>query len=339
MTFDFSTDCQQDIHRQLHIEPKRKPSRLVGESTELRQIREYTRRVAGSDITTLITGPTGSGKEVVALELHDQSQRRNGPLVAINCAAIPDELLEGELFGYERGAFTGATSAYPGKLALADGGTLFLDEIGELSLIGQAKLLRAIEARQCYRLGGRVPHSFDVRIITATNRDLEAEVTNGRFRNDLYYRVAVAQLQLTGLAERIADIGPLARHFLAELRPNAAGTLPTLSEEALQLLRSHDWPGNARELRNAMEVAMLSSSEQGIILPSDLPPAIRQRTSMPCQLNPDSSEASHPALSTNAIRQALRNCAGNKSAAARALGCSRMTIYRHLRADPGLALA
>lgn len=308
---------------------------IIGRSTALARIRAVIARMQHTSVTALIQGPTGAGKEVVALALHRNSPRAGERLVALNCAALPDELIEGELFGYERGAFSGATQSYPGKLALADKGSLFLDEIGELSAAGQAKLLRALEERQCYRLGGHKPHSFDIRLIAATNRDLEAEVASGRFRSDLYYRIAVARVKLTGLAERPADIVPLARHFLAQLAAPHGGHPPELPEDVISALEGHDWPGNARELRNAMEVALLGSEAGGMVRLADLPDSIRLAApARPAQIQSDDLPARM--ITPSSIAGALRRNDGNKSAAARALGCSRMTLYRHLRANPAL---
>ncbi|UIP07831.1 sigma-54 dependent transcriptional regulator [Erythrobacter sp. SDW2] len=297
---------------------------LAGESRAMERIRERIRLLSHGDTTTLIEGPTGVGKELVALALHRQSRRRTGPLIAVNCGAIPDDLIEGEFFGYEKGAFSGAVNSYPGKLALAHGGTLFLDEIGELSLSGQVKLLRAIEARQCYRLGGRQPHDFDIRIIAATNRKLEDEVAAGRFRSDLYYRIAVARIEVPPLAARPDDIVPLARFFLSEFS-SAAGPVPGLREDASKLLRSHGWPGNARELRNAIEVALLGCMDSQLSA-GDF--ALDRK--VPCAGNVPSERAPAHALTASAIDRALQGCRGNKSEAARQLGCSRMTLYRHL---------
>lgn len=304
------------------------PVGLAGDSNAIDRLRQLVRRIGQSDTTCLIEGPTGAGKELVALGLHNCGSRRDGPLVAVNCGAIPDDLIEGELFGYEKGAFSGAVNSYPGKLALAHGGTLFLDEIGELSLAGQVKLLRAIEARQCYRLGGREPFHFDVRIVAATNRDLENEVAAGRFRSDLYYRIAVARIRVPALADRRDDIAPLAQFFLQDIAATSKRASPVLAPCAIEALQEHSWPGNARELRNVIEVALISQ-EGGMIYAQDLS-LPRRRASAAESLRPPSHIA-QPALTRSAIAEALRQCDGNKSAAARILGCSRMTLYRHLR--------
>ena len=291
---------------------------LVGASTAMRQLRGFLRRLAASSATVLVTGETGTGKDVAALLIHRWSGRAAGPLVALNCAAIPDTLLESELFGHERGAFSGAVAAYPGKLKLADGGTLLLDEVGELSLAGQAKVLRALEAREAWRIGARSPTRFDIRLVAATNRDLVGEVRAGRFRQDLYYRLAVAEVRMPPLRERRADILPTARHILRLMA--GAGQAPALAADAVQRLEAHGWPGNVRELRNALEVALVTRGD-GPIRAGDLPPTLgvapaRRRNSL------DEERA--------VLQAALRRAGGNKSLAAQDLSCSRMTLYRRM---------
>jgi DNA-binding NtrC family response regulator len=291
---------------------------LVGASPAMRQLRAFLRRLARSTATVLVTGETGTGKDVAALLIHRWSNRAGGPLVALNCAAIPDTLLESELFGHERGAFSGAVAAYPGKLKLADGGTLLLDEVGELSLAGQAKVLRALEAREAYRIGARAPTRFDIRLVAATNRDLAAEVRAGRFRQDLYYRLAVAEVRMPPLRERRADILPTARHMLAQMA--GKGRPVALTPEATARLEAHEWLGNARELRNALEVALVTRGG-GAIRANDLPASLgaaplRRRNSL------DEERA--------ALAAALARAGGNKSLAAQELSCSRMTLYRRM---------
>ncbi len=319
--------CQDAATGDSHASDERRQSRIVGESEHICAIRGHVGSLARFDVTTVITGPTGCGKEVVALDLHDRSSRRTGPLVALNCAAIPDELLEGELFGYEKGAFTGATRSYPGKLKLADGGTLFLDEIGELSPLGQAKLLRAIDTGSVYRLGARDPTRFDVRIIAATNRDLAEEVRSGRFRSDLYYRLAVAQVELWPLYRRRSDIMPLARHF-ARLVENSHAVGPLqFSDAAQRALVSYVWPGNARELRNCIELAGLSSTD-GVIDVGNLPGHVSGVQAVSVTRMAEGFDP--PATETERILEAIHGCEGNKSEAARLLGWSRMTLYRKM---------
>ena len=293
---------------------------LIGVSAPIANLRAFIRKLAPTAATVLITGETGTGKDVAAVMIHRLSRRAGKPLVALNCAAIPDALMEGELFGYERGAFSGAHAAYPGKLKLADGGTLLLDEIGELSLAGQAKLLRAIEAREAWRLGARAPTPFDVRIIAVTNRDLGEEVRSGRFREDLFYRLAVSQLRLPPLRERREDVVPLALHLLRQIGTDH-GTTVTLDAQALDRLQAHGWPGNVRELRNALEVAMISAS--GPVLGAiDLPSHIGRDGGAPKVRAGDERAR---------LIAALGDAGGNKSLAAQQLNCSRMTLYRRLQ--------
>ncbi len=299
---------------------------LVGDSASMAALRGFIGRLSGSEATVLISGETGTGKERAALQVHRQSRRAQGPLVALNCAAIPEALLEGELFGYERGAFSGAVSAYPGKLKLADGGTLFLDEIGELSPPGQAKVLRALETREVFRLGARTPTRFDVRVIAATNRDLEAEMRAGRFRSDLFYRIAVARLHLPPLRDRPGDIAAIARCLLAEMGRDARCPVPRLDDAAIARLARHAWPGNVRELRNALEIALVQGD--GLrIRAADLPAGIGAAgpAAMP-PADPPGPWAEERAT----LRRALAEARGNKTEAALALNCSRMTLYRRL---------
>jgi DNA-binding NtrC family response regulator len=295
------------------------PDGMAGCSAALTAVRDYALRLAPSNVSVLVTGETGTGKDCLAALLHRRGRRARGPLVALNCAAIPDGLLEGELFGYERGAFSGALNAYPGKLKLADGGTLLLDEIGELSLAGQAKLLRAIESREIYRLGATAPTRFDARIVATTNRDLRAEVESGGFREDLFYRLAVARIELPPLRERPEDIMPIARHLLRELAAASSLSVPVIASGVDAVLEAHYWPGNVRELRNVIEIALVTCNAAEIN-PSDLPPHICARAPALRQVGDE----------RGILLQALERAGGNKSVAAKALSCSRMTLYRKL---------
>ncbi|VAV97515.1 Response regulator of zinc sigma-54-dependent two-component system [hydrothermal vent metagenome] len=301
-------------------------SRLIGNSAQMSGIRDYIAKIADSDVTTLITGPTGSGKEVAALALHEQSSRANGPLIALNCAAIPADLIEGELFGYEKGAYTGATQSYPGKMKLADGGTLFLDEIGELSPAGQAKLLRAIETGEAFRLGARNASRFDVRILAATNRDLFSEMQEGRFRSDLYYRIAVAQIAMPSLSERPDDIISLARHFLRQMAERRTMPVPAFANCARRAMRGYGWPGNARELRNCVEISLLAC-EKGELRAEHLPAQIGRTAAEQTDTKDRYSTAKSE---KQMLFDILRECRGNKSLAAKKLNWSRMTLYRKL---------
>ena len=230
---------------------------LVGQSTEMHSIFAVIERVADTPSTVLITGESGTGKELVAKALHEQSSRKSGPFIKINCAAIPKTLMESELFGYEKGAFTGATSSKPGRFELADGGTLFLDEIGEIPVEMQVKLLRAIQESEFERVGGLKTIKVDVRLITATNRDLEQEIQRGNFREDLYYRLNVVPLQIPPLRKRTGDIPLLVAHIIKKFNERLKKSISGIADDALAVLESHAWPGNIRELENVLERTIL----------------------------------------------------------------------------------
>ncbi|NVB85454.1 MAG: sigma-54-dependent Fis family transcriptional regulator [Kofleriaceae bacterium] len=230
---------------------------LVGQSVEMQAIFAVIEKVADTPSTVLITGESGTGKELVAKALHEQSSRKNQPFIKINCAAIPKTLMESELFGYEKGAFTGATSSKPGRFELADGGTLFLDEIGEIPVEMQVKLLRAIQESEFERVGGLKTIKVDVRLITATNRDLEQEIQRGNFREDLFYRLNVVPLQIPPLRKRTGDIPMLVQHIIKKFNERLKKSITGVSDEALAALEAHNWPGNIRELENVLERTIL----------------------------------------------------------------------------------
>ena len=305
--------------------------RFVGTSPVIEALRSTLGRVAGTDLAVLVLGENGTGKEVVAQSIHFQSPRRDQPFIAVNCAAIPDTLLESELFGHERGAFTDAHESRAGKFELARGGTLFLDEIGDLSLAGQAKLLRVVEEKVVVRVGGSKTIATDARLIAATNQDLAAMVREKRFRQDLFYRLNVVSLVLPPLRERGADIVLLAEHFLREFSLRARRTPPRLTPAARQRLEGHAWPGNVRELRNLMErIAYLVPGEK--IEPEDLAfivgptsePATSILGSMPLAEATDQFQIDY-------IQQAMRRALGNMSQAAELLGLHRSNLYRKMR--------
>jgi two-component system, NtrC family, response regulator AtoC len=230
---------------------------LIGQSTEMQSIFEVIEKVADTPSTVLITGESGTGKELVAKALHEQSSRRGEPFIKINCAAIPKTLMESELFGYEKGAFTGATTSKPGRFELADGGTLFLDEIGEIPVEMQVKLLRAIQESEFERVGGLKTIKVDVRLITATNRDLEQEIARGNFREDLFYRLNVVPLQIPPLRRRAGDIPLLVQHIIKRFNERLKKTISGIADDALAALETHAWPGNIRELENVLERTIL----------------------------------------------------------------------------------
>jgi transcriptional regulator with GAF, ATPase, and Fis domain len=281
-------------------------------------------RVAGHTETVLITGETGTGKELIARTVHESSQRRSRPWVDINCAALPENLVESELFGYEKGAFSGADVSKPGLFELADRGTLFLDEIGELQLQTQVKLLRVLDRQPFYRLGGHRKIKVDVRIVAATNQDLEAAVREGRFRQDLFHRLSQFQLRVPPLRERAEDIVALAEHFLRLKNPNKS-----FSKQAISALLSHAWPGNIRELRNLVARMAMESSGAEIDftrLSASLtgePAAIRQTASMPV--------ANLDTMEEQMIVKALERTGGHRALAAQELGISRRTLSRKLK--------
>jgi two-component system, NtrC family, response regulator len=253
---------------------------LVGASQSMRHVYEIVSKVADSPSTVLITGESGTGKELVARELHRRSSRRDKPLIKVNCAAIPKDLVESELFGYEKGAFTGAVGSKPGRFELADGGTLFLDEIGEIPVEMQVKLLRALQESEFERVGGIKTLRVDVRLIAATNRDLKALIADGRFREDLYYRLAVVPIALPPLRDRKDDIPLLVQHFIAKYDQRLGKKVERVDEEAMQTLLAYGWPGNIRELENLMERSVLFA-DGPVIQGASLPDAIRERAPGP----------------------------------------------------------
>jgi DNA-binding NtrC family response regulator len=245
--------------------PSEDGDELVGSSPALLDVFKTVGRVAPTPATVLVTGESGTGKELVAQAIHRLSERARGPFVAVNCAAIPEDLLESELFGHERGAFTGAVARKVGRFERAHGGTLFLDEIGDMSLVLQAKILRALQEREIERLGGEERIALDVRVVAATHRDLAARIREGDFREDLYYRLAVVRLHLPALRERPGDVRALALHYAARFARTYARPLRSISPAALERLEAHAWPGNVRELRNVLERAVLMAPGQTLL--------------------------------------------------------------------------
>ncbi len=319
---------------QLELEARFGFDGIVGRSPELRAALDKAAKVAPTETTVLITGESGTGKELVAHAIHGTSPRREGPFVALNCAAIPESILESELFGHERGAFTGADRARAGKIEAAGGGTLFLDEIGELSPPAQAKLLRVIQEREFTRVGGTTTQKADVRLLAATNRDLLADVREGRFREDLYYRLAVFAVHLPPLRERGDDIRILAEHFLAEFGRRMGKSDDGLSREARDRLLSYSWPGNIRELSNAIERALILS-DGGAIRPELLGLPTRSPSvagpEAPSASKAPASGGSLPEVERRLVVDALRRTEGNKVQASVVLGVTRSQLYTLLK--------
>jgi len=293
---------------------------LIGSSLAIWKVKTYLRKVAQTGSHVLITGETGTGKELAAQYIHHHSARRAKPLVTINCAALPDGLLESELFGYERGAFTGATSSYSGKLKLADGGTVLFDEIGDMSPYAQAKILRVIETREVYPLGGRRSVPLDIRIIAATNRDLDQRMASKEFRQDLYFRLNVARVRLPALRERKDDIQLLIDHYVEKFAAQLGRRIEGFSDEAMQLLLRYDWPGNIRELINLIERIFIDPPRAKIAV-ADLPSSMRYLSPVHQEAAPTEREI---------LLYTLSQTNWNKSKAAERLHWSRMTLYRKI---------
>src|SRR5690349_516149 len=311
--------------------------RILGESEALKRTVSETQRVAQTEATVLLLGESGTGKELFARAVHHLSNRRDKPFVAINCAAIPETLIENELFGHERGAFTGASDRRQGKFELASGGTVFLDEIGELPLGVQGKLLRAIEEKVVDRIGGRAPVAVDVRVVAATNKDLKGAVEGGEFRGDLFFRLAVFPIEVPPLRHRGDDVVLLAEHFASEIGRELRGREARFTEEALATLKQHRWPGNVRELENAIERACIISDSL-VLQPADLgfgpADATESKNLDQLDLSGTLSEAGHRALrlvERRKIRSALEANLGNKSKTAEDLGISYKTLLNKIK--------
>src|SRR5688572_22482556 len=323
---------------------------LVGTSGEMQSIYEVISKVADTPSTVLITGESGTGKELAAKALHENSSRKNGPFIKVNCAAIPKNLMESELFGYEKGAFTGATSSKPGRSELADGGTLFLDEIGEIPVEMQVKLLRAIQESEFERVGGLKTIKVDVRLITATNRDLEQEISRGNFREDLFYRLNVVPLQVPPLRKRTGDIPSLVQHIIKKFNERLKKSITGIADEALAALESHTWPGNIRELENVLERTILfckgdriervdlqlvlaPSNQSGGMAPIDAAPIdddLDEHAEMSGSLK-EVVRAETARVERELIVKALDETGGNVTQAARLLKISRKSLQMKMK--------
>lgn len=294
---------------------------LIGNSAAMVELRQYIHQISPTDCSVLILGETGTGKELIAESIHVNSARRNHPFVCLNTAAIPETLVESELFGHEKGAFTGAAACQTGKLVFATRGTVFFDEIGDVSLGVQSKLLRALESRRVYRLGSNQPVDLDIRLVAATNQDLEKEIKDGRFRRDLFYRLSVVRIVLPPLRDRREDVPLLIDHFFRHYNLQWKRRLAGVSPRAMDALIAHNWPGNVRELRNVVEAvfASLSPEMQGVV---DIPPQVLRHLSF---------AANSPETERDRILKALVATNWNRSKASLQLHWSRMTLYRKMQ--------
>lgn len=301
-------------------DPLKNGHKMVGNSLQIQEIKNYIKKAAKTDSTVLITGETGTGKELVAELIHQNSSRQNKPFISINCTALPENLVESELFGYEKGAFTGADTLTKGKFEQAMGGTIFLDEIGDMSLSSQAKILRVIEKKEVYRLGGKSSVPLDFRIVAATNKNLESLLSEGKFRDDLYYRLNIARIYIPSLMNRKEDIPLLISHFIREMNKLFDCKIKGFSKTAQNRLFGYTWPGNVRELKNVVEASFIS-------IPS------KQATTMelPKQLLKEIAvSGTQPTDERTRVVSALLETHWNKSKAAKKLNWSRMTIYRKM---------
>ena len=324
-----------EIRRREYLSEKFDFSELLGQSPAMLELKETLALVAPSEATVLITGESGTGKELVARALHNNSLRHESPFIAVNCAALPETLLESELFGHEKGAFTGAHQAKPGRFELADSGTLFLDEVAEMAAVTQAKLLRVLEERSFERLGGTRTINVDVRVLAATNRDLEAEIEKGDFRQDLYYRLNVVQIPVPSLRERGAkDVRELAEHILSQSATRNRKPIRTFRPGALKALTGYPWPGNVRELVNAVERAVILSRGEQVEI-EDLPLTIQSWTAGGRKPERSTSDLSAgmtiKQVEAELISRTLAETGGNRTKAAAMLGITRQTLLNKIK--------
>ncbi|MDY6968087.1 MAG: sigma-54 dependent transcriptional regulator [Spirochaetota bacterium] len=316
---------QENLHLHRELEKKYKFEEIIGKSKKMQEIFELVRSVAETDVVVMIRGESGTGKELIAKAIHINSKRKNGPLIDLSCGALPENLLESELFGYEKGAFTGAQQTRKGKIEMANGGTLFLDEIGDISSKTQMNLLRVLQEKNFYRIGSNKSVNVDIRVISATNRDLEEAVRNGIFREDLYYRLNVVDIYLPPLRERKSDIPLLADHFLQKYKRTSTKKIESISGEAMEALISYSWPGNVRELENIIERAIVIGKSDEIIL-EDLPINI--------QNGADETQSSSRTLANiekKHIVKILHENNWNISKSAHELNIDRVTLYNKIR--------
>lgn len=327
---EIRTVVKQALSKSNHADPVITSNRLriIGQSPQIQACVDTALKLSNSDAPMFITGETGTGKEMLAEFIHYNSIRKYNNLVKINCAAIPNELLEGELFGFEKGAFTGATYAKPGKLEMSHDGTLFLDEIADMDTILQAKLLRILEYKHFERLGSNRPIKTDFRLICATNKHISEEMLKGKFREDLYYRLNTITINIPPLRERSGDVELLARHFIDKYREQYAVSVTDISPEAVEILKKYPWPGNVRELRNTIYKLVLLTVEP-VIMVEDLPANVLNHASLPSSPEPEQYDLN--SLESRQILKALQQTKGNKKEASRLLGISERTLYYKLK--------
>ena len=318
------------LRRLLHTE--KSFAGIIGNTPEMHAVFEAIREVADADVPVMVLGESGTGKELVARAIHDQGARSEKKFVSVNCGALPDGLLESELFGHVKGAFTGSIRDRKGRFELADGGTIFLDEVADLSLPMQVKLLRVLQEGTFERVGGEKTVEVDVRVISATNKDIEAEVAAGRFREDLYYRLCVVPITVPPLRKRIPDVPLLAEYFIEREAVSSGGLKGAITAEVVSLLTSYSWPGNVRELQNALQFAWIKC-HGGEMTPEHLPPNLRKVVELGRE-----RVTRRRKLSLAAVAEALEVTGGNKTEAAKHLGCSRATLYRFLDENAALVL-
>ena len=316
---------KENLELRATLEDIGKPSEMVGNSSLMREIFRQIAQVAPSPTSVLIRGETGTGKELIALAIHRRSPVKNGPFIAVNCAALPESLLESELFGHEKGSFTGAITQRIGRFEAADGGTLFLDEIAEMPLTAQGRLLRAIQEKEIQRVGGTNVIRINVRLICATNRDLEADVKDGRFREDLYYRINVFTIVLPSLRNRGADVFLLADHFVKKYCKVHNKNINRISTPAIDMLSAYHWPGNVRELENVMERAVLVATGDSIE-GHDLPPTLQMKEIVQAGVRKDTFESLVAAYERELIVDALKDSRGNQTEAGKLLGTTKRII-------------
>ncbi len=319
----------ENINLHAQLDKKFGLDNIVGESAAMMQVFETIQQVAPSRATVLVVGETGTGKELIAHAIHRLSPRKNNPFIAVHAAALPTTLLESELFGHEKGAFTGAVERRAGRFELADGGTLFLDEVGELEPAMQVKLLRVLEERSFERLGGQKTIETDVRLVAATNKDLKQLAEQGKFRDDLFYRLSVVTLRLPPLRERRDDIPLLVRRFIDEFNRDNNKQVRELTPEAMNVLMAYDWPGNVRELRNAVEQMIVLARTDKLTL-RDVPANIRGGADL-TKISVVRTGMTVEEAEKQLIIQALKETGGNRTAAAKKIGISRRTLHRKLK--------